>query len=360
MNDVHNLLEQQVIGAPRAQPSPLMIVGSPRSGTTFLTRMINRFLDIHVARDAGVFLRFHKFLPSYGDLSDPANMRRLIDNLYQDVMFRVRFLGRGLTLSEAELYAALTEHSYPGLVRQIFVETARSRGKTYWGNKKPSYALHLAQTEAIFPGAKIVHIVRDGRDVVLSMRNASHLLVEKNWYFAASDWNDHVLRARRAGERLGPERYLEIKYENLIASPVEVFRTILEFIGTGPDSQRQLEKVRAGITKRVRANNYDKWRTQMPEKAIRVVERVAGELLTDLGYQLKFPALAGKRFNRAQVGLFYIDRAFRNIFTRDSRKLVESHYNELLSTGRSRIGGLRSRTAARVAGSNAPRDRDPQ
>src|SRR5688572_9195843 len=82
-----------------ARPAaPLMIVGSPRSGTTFLARSINRFLDIHIARDAGVFLRFSRVLPAYGDLSNPGILRRLIDDLYKDAMFRTRFLERGLTL----------------------------------------------------------------------------------------------------------------------------------------------------------------------------------------------------------------------------------------------------------------------
>src|SRR5688572_2958243 len=298
---------------PRPGAAPLMIVGSPRSGTTFLARSINRFLDIHVARDAGVFLRFYRVLPAYGDLSNRGNLRRLIDDLYKDAMFRTRFLERGLTLSEAELHQAVTDRSYPGLVRQVFVETARSKGKTYWGNKRPSYARQLDETEAVFPGAKVVHIVRDGRDVVLSMRKASHLLVEKNWYFAASDWKEHVLLAREAGQVLGPGRYLEIKYERLLASPVEIFRTILEFIGAGPESHTQLEAVRAGIAAKIRPDNFDKWRTQMPPGAVAVVERVAGDLLQDLDYELKFPAMAGKSFNKAQVGFFYVDRVFRNI-----------------------------------------------
>jgi hypothetical protein len=349
MKNVHDVAERRPSASTRASASPLIIVGCPRSGTTFLSRTVNRFLDLHIARDGGVFIRFHRALPAYHGAAEPEDMRRLIDDLYRDVMFRTRFLERGLKLSQAELYDTLTELSFPALVRQIFVETARSRGKHYWGNKRPSYALHFAEVDAIFPGAKMVHIVRDGRDVVLSMRRASHLLVEKNWYYAASDWNEHVLRARRAGQRLGPERYLEIKYEDLLADPVEVFRTMLEFIGTGPDAHRQLEKVRAGIKKRVRANNHDKWRTQMPAKAIRVVERVAGVLLKDLGYSLQFPDEAGKGYNSLQVGMFSMDRLVRNVFTRDSKKFVSAHLNEFASATRARLGSLRPRRRTTVA-----------
>ena len=326
-----------------AAATPLMIVGSPRSGTTFLTRMINRFLDIHVARDAGIFLRFQRELPAYGPLEVEANMRRLIDHLYRDTIFQTRFVERGLRLSQSELWEAVTDRTFTGLVRQVFVETARSHGKRFWGNKKPSYALHLAETEAIFPGAKVVHIVRDGRDVVLSMRNASHLLVEKNWYFAARDWRDHVLLARRAGQQLGSGRYLEIKYEELLRDPVEVFRTLLRFLNTGADAEAQLEAVRSGIRAKVRADNHGKWRTRMPARAVRTVERVAGDLLADMGYDLQFPEAAGRRFNPLQIGLFSVDRAVRNIFMRDFRKLVKAHLNEVTSSTRARLGSRRAR-----------------
>jgi len=339
--------------------APLMIVGCPRSGTTFLAHMINRFLDIHVARDAGVFLRFNRELPSYGDLSQRANMKRLIDDLYKDAMFRKRFLERGLALNQADLCEAVREPSYVSLVRQVFVETARAHGKSYWGNKKPSYALRLADTEAIFPEAKTIHIIRDARDVVLSMRRSSNLLVEKNWYFAASDWVEHVALARRAGEILGPRRYLEIKYENLLTEPIAVFERLLEFI-EADDAGAQLEKVREGIHGKVRAGNYDKWRTEMPERAIRVVERVAGDLLADLGYQVQFPADAGRGFNKAQVGLFSVDRVIRNLFTRDSKQFISSHYNELATAGRARLGALLGRRTAAAVSSKVVADRNQQ
>ena len=324
---------------PQGAVSPLMIVGSPRSGTTFLTRMINRFLDIHVARDAGIFLRFNRSLPAYGPLDVEDNMRRLIDHLYRDRIFQTRFLERGLRLSQSELYDALIDHSFSGLVSQVFVETAQTHHKRFWGNKKPSYALHLAETEAVFPGAKVVHIVRDGRDVVLSMRKASHLLVEKNWYFAARDWRDHVQLARRAGDQLGAGRYLEIKDEELLRDPVDVFRTLLRFLNTGADAEAQLDRVRDGIRKKIRANNHDKWRTQMPAGATKIVERVAGDLLADLGYDVQLPAHLRSPFGPIRMGLFNADRVMRNVFMRDSRKMVMAHLNEIASAARARFGG---------------------
>ena len=333
--------------------SPLMIVGCPRSGTTFLAHMINRFLDMHVARDAGVFLRFYRALPHYGDLSHRPNMRRLIDDLYKDAMFRKRLLERGLALNQDELCDAVREPSYVGLVRQVFIETARTHGKPHWGNKKPSYALHLSELEAIIPHAKTVHIIRDGRDVVLSMRRSSRLLVEKNWYFAASDWVEHVRLGRRTGQVLGPERYMEIKYETLLTDPITVFQQLLEFTGAR-DAREQLEKVKGGIHAKIRGGNFDKWRTQMPEKAIRIVERVGGDLLEDLGYALQFPAEAGRRFSAAQVGLFAVDRVFRNLFTRDARQFVSAHYNEFASAGRARFGALLGRRSAPSGGSKTP------
>jgi hypothetical protein len=323
---------------------PLLIIGSPRSGTTFLTRTINRFLDIHIARDGGVFLRFHRNAAWYGDLSDEANLRRLIDDLYQDGLFRQRFLERGLNVSASELLATLPERSFSGLVRHVFSETARTHGKHYWGNKRPSYALHLNEIDAVLPGAKVVHIVRDGRDSVLSMRRATHLLLEKNWYFAATDWKEHVLRGREIGKALGPDRYFELTYEELLTSPGDVFARLLAFIGAGDDAQAQLDRVRTGIAAKMRTSNYGKWRTQMPPHAIRIVERVAGDTLRDLGYPLHFPDSAGRAYSRPHIAVFQIDRVLRNVFTRDFKQFLRTHQQELVSAARGRVRAAWRRT----------------
>ncbi len=320
--------------ARRTAKSPLFIIGSPRSGTTFLTRMVNRFLDIHVARDAGVFLRYYRMLPRYGDLSTRSNMLRLVEDLYQDYFFRSRFLERGLTLRADELCDSLPMPTFQCLVDHILMETARTHGKSGWGNKKPSYSMYGEEVDAIFPTAKFVHIIRDGRDVALSMRNATHLLLEQNWYFAARDWREHVLQGRAFGQRLGSERYLEVLYENLLRDPAGVFRQMLNFLGASNDELQALDTIATQIRAVMKQDNSQKWRSRIPAADQRVIERAAGDLLKELDYPLIYPEAHGQAFSTLELAGFQVDRLYRRLFTRSLRKTFTFKFQEALSSGR--------------------------
>jgi hypothetical protein len=327
--------------------APLFIIGSPRSGTTFLTRMVNRFLDIHVARDAGVFLRFHRMLPLYGNLAVTANRRRLIGDLYRDYFFRSRFLERGLNLSEDELCAAAAEPTFQAIADVVLRETARSHGKSSWGNKKPSYSMQGTDLDEVFPTARYVHIIRDGRDVALSMRRATHLLLEQNWYFAARDWEAHVRGGRALGRRVGPQRYLEVSYEELLRQPTRTFEAILQFLGASEHERQALARIDAEIRGVIKAGNLEKWRTQIPGHAIRTIERAAGNLLNDLGYPLLHPGAAGEAFGWAEVSAFQADRLYRRLFTRSLTKTARFKLEQLRTGGRAVYGRLLPSALAR-------------
>ena len=318
---------------------PLLIIGSPRSGTTFLTRLANTFLDTFVSRDAGLFLRYREIAANYGDLSAPGVMPRLVEDIFQDLLFRRRFLERGFRFTAADIVRRIDEPTYASLVREILRANAESHDRRYWGNKRPSYALSPDELEEVFPAARVVHIIRDGRDVVLSMRRSPRLLVEKNWFFAARDWQDHVAQGRRAGSVLGPGRYLEITYEALLADPLSILAQIGTFIDD--DLATRLEARRPEILQRTRADNGAKWRRHMPKSARRIVEQTVGPMLLDLGYEVEFPEIHGRRFNRTRLGLFQVDRLMRNLFTRDMGKSIEYRVNLVRGAAR-RLAGPRA------------------
>ena len=152
---------------------------------------MNRFLDVHIAREADVFLKFYQLLRNYGDLSDNRNLRRLVTDFLNDHMFKVRLLQRGFEITPDVLLTALAQLeriSYPILVESISSQFARMQGKVGEGIKKPSYALHMDEINRLFPTVKIIHIIRDGRDIVLSARNRKDFMGNKNWFYAAKDW----------------------------------------------------------------------------------------------------------------------------------------------------------------------------
>jgi sulfotransferase family protein len=320
---------------------PLFIVGAPRSGTTFLTRLVNRFLDFHISRDAGVFLRFEQMLPHYGNLEADENLDRLLNDMYKDYFFRTRLIERGLTVSADGLRATLKERSYPALVAHILATVAHSYGKSGWGNKKPSYSLSLGGVDSLFPTARFVHIIRDGRDVALSMRQAENNLLERTWYFAARDWQRHVTEGRTMGQVLGPDRYMELRYEDLLSAPAESLTRILQLVGGRDAEIERLANARAQIGARVKAGNFNKWKTKIPDRGVRIIERVAGPLLSGCGYELAHPEESGKGFPPLRIWVFSAERIGRKLFTRNIQKAARYRTQRFLSAARA-LAGSRS------------------
>ena len=325
---------------------PLFIVGAPRSGTTFLTRLVNRFLDFHISRDAGVFLRFEQMLPHYGSLEVDANLTRLLNDLYKDYFFRTRLIERGLNVSADQVRATLTERSYPALVAHILETVAHAHGKRGWGNKKPSYSLSIGGVDGLFPTARFVHIIRDGRDVALSMRQAQNNLLERTWYFAAQDWQRHVTEGRTMGQRLGSARYMELRYEDLLSGPADALARILTLVGGSELEFTRLAAARGEIGAKVKAGNFDKWRTGIPDRGIQIIERVAGPLLSGCGYTLAHPEVSGKDFPAPRVWIFSAERLGRKLFTRNIQKAARYRTQRFLSAARALAG---SRGARRLA-----------
>ena len=140
--------------------APLLVMGSPRSGTTFLAQMVNRFFDIHICRDNGTMLRFHRILSHYLPLSDDANLGRLIGHLYEDFYFRQRLIGRGFSLTQKELLGRIPQRTYGGLIEAIFSATARSHEKSTWGYKRASFArVEGHHIDELFPRARFASSV---------------------------------------------------------------------------------------------------------------------------------------------------------------------------------------------------------
>src|SRR5262245_4391521 len=119
--------------------------------------------------------------------------------------------------------------SYAALVDAVCSAYAAEHGKARWGDKTPGYVSYLPTLARLFPEARFVHIVRDGREVASS-------LAEWEWgartAVSGAFWWAHKVRVgRRDGVRLGPERYHELRLEDLTAAPEHVLGDVCAFLG---------------------------------------------------------------------------------------------------------------------------------
>ncbi|MCP4107587.1 MAG: sulfotransferase [Desulfobacteraceae bacterium] len=149
--------------------SPVFVIGCQRSGTSFLYKILSEILDIGFGRDNTMFLNIKPSLIS-DDLTIKKNLFHLLNYINNSPVFKKRF--PNLTVNNDDFISLLQEdYRYHNIVRTIYAYWAYSQKKTSWGGKTPDYTGQIDQLYEFFPDVKIIHIVRDGRDIALSLRN---------------------------------------------------------------------------------------------------------------------------------------------------------------------------------------------
>jgi len=202
-------------------PMPV-IVGAPRSGTTMLRLMLDAHPDLAVPPETG-FLSELAAMRSEGQALR-AGALQAITSYPPDAPAWADF---GLGADDlAESFAAIEPFTATSAARAFYRLYAARFGKKRWGDKTPSYCFHMAAISNLLPEARFVHLVRDGRDVALSLRDV--------WFRPgngmddlAADWIAHV----EAAEDVSIDaRRLRVHYEELVMHPGRVLRRICEFI----------------------------------------------------------------------------------------------------------------------------------
>ncbi|MGH2700221.1 MAG: sulfotransferase family protein [Actinomycetota bacterium] len=187
---------------------------------------------------------------------------------------------------------------YANVLEACYQAFARTRDKGIYGDKTPRYVEHIALLHRLWPRARFVHLVRDGREIALSYADVP--FGPKTVAKAARLWDRRVGRGMAAGRTLPEDQYLEVRYERLLEDPEECLRGLTRFLGIQFDPA-MLEFNRLAKEEVLeRANLYNphitekiartrSWAEQMPPSQVEVFEAVAGETLSALGYERRFP-----------------------------------------------------------------------
>jgi sulfotransferase family protein len=283
----------------------VFIVGCTRSGTTLLRRIVDAHPDIAITRETHWIT---KLLEGDGGFSPDAPVT---PELLARLRGNRKFTRMGVDQSELDRLVAREEPvSYAELVTRIFDLYGEGQGKRLVGDKVPTYVRDVPLLHRLWPQARFVHLIRDGRDVsssLLSWGRDERLakLFAATWErdrlsSTALYWDQLVRLGREAGARLGPDLYYELRYEALVADPDEECSKLCAFLGV-PLDERMLrfhegharddpglsaKKAWRPITPGLRS-----WRTEMNRDELERFEAAAGDLLDDLGYPRAVPDL---------------------------------------------------------------------
>lgn len=259
-------------------PSPLFVVGCPRSGTTFLSSLL-RDSSYGAPFESQFIVKYYHRLAFYEPLDDFANF----SNLFQAILRERAMRQRRVDLDPAKVFADLDAKNYRAVVDAICFEISRQRKQDVrsWGDKTPEYTLHLDSLRSLFPDSRFIYLTRDGRDVALS-------LMRKSWgpsnvYNSALMWKDYIERkdAFRSLEVAG--RALFVRYETLLQDPAAEIVRIYEYLDE-PCPESELDRLVATTNR----SNFDKWKREMTEGQRQTFERVAADALRDVGYETKY------------------------------------------------------------------------
>ncbi|MEO5876581.1 MAG: sulfotransferase [Streptosporangiaceae bacterium] len=211
---------------------PIFIVGCPRSGTTLVQLMLHAHPRIAIPPETRFLLPAYFRRQEFGDLRTESGRRALGRWIVGEKEGRFPDLGLDAEAVVAEIMAAPpTIGSVLGTVLRAY---ARSHGKPRWGDKRPTYVRYLPELHRLFPDAQFVHVVRDGRDCVGSLKQMPWW--KQDSYYSMATWAQAVDSGHAAGRRLSAGSYYELQYESLVADPARELTALCGFLGEAFDT----------------------------------------------------------------------------------------------------------------------------
>jgi hypothetical protein len=294
------------VGAER----PIIVCGCPRSGTTLLQLMLHAHPRLAIPPETRFVLEGYQARREFGDLAQEANRRRLADWITNRP--RSRFVDLGLDAEDVHAEIVAGPGTLGAALATVFRAYARRFGKARWGDKRPAYVFNLAVLTRLFPDAQFVQVIRDGRDCVASLKRMP-------WFHggvpgAVSAWAQAVDQGRWATRTLGPDSYLEVRYEELVADPPAQLRRLCGFLGEEYDPAMAEPAHVADVAvpghktwherthQPVDTGRVGSWARRLEPDEIALCEAALGGRLVANGYQLSGaprPALAERlRYER--------------------------------------------------------------
>jgi Sulfotransferase family len=271
---------------------PFFIVGNDRSGTTMLRLILDRGPDVAIPPES-MFLTDFASAFDEGVPADAAAAQRLTEQVWNHPKVRLWQLPGAPPPVPAGLSA---RDAYRWIAEAPFKAYAARHGKARWGDKTPHYVHHVDHLLRVWPRARFVVLVRDGRDVALSLRR---MPFGPNNAWAAAQWWARGIRAGERAQLEHPGAVLTTRYEDLAREPEREVPRICEYLGLSyapemlaleradrskivPEQASWFPTIFDGINTRA----VGRWQREMPRRDQRLFAALAAPELARLGYNV--------------------------------------------------------------------------
>ncbi len=309
---------------------PFFIIGTGRSGTTLIQRMLCAHPLLAVPPETQFFSRFDPALEFTDPLRDE-DVDAYIDRVTQNEWFTE------LSLDEKQLRDAVasdvrsSRDLFLWMLGELVGETEPG---VHVGEKTPHHEKHVPRLAALFPGAVFIHIVRDPRDVVVSLRK------EEWWPWSsvlrtALAVRKTLERQRTCASALGG-RYLVLRYEDLVESPERELRRACALLGVEFDPAMLAYHERddtatlpsedgwKALTREpLDQSRMGRWRSRLSTREAQAIERVCGKAMRLCGYEPEMPRAAfGPMLDVVERASWFFSRQWKSVRKRVSHSGV--------------------------------------
>lgn len=284
--------------APKPLPSarsraPVFVMGCHRSGTNLLYDTLLSAGGFAIYRG---YLPVHKMLmPRFGSLRRRANREKLLEFWLQSESFRRS------ALTKDYVEENVLNHCGSGgdFIKITMDEIARQQSVSRWAVYDPDAVLYVKEIKAEISNALFIHIIRDGRDVALSLEKMGGFRPfpwnRKQLDLAATAvyWSWMVKHGRAAGQKI-PADYLEVHYEDLVSAPKSVLSKMADFL----DHDLNYAAIQLKALGRISEPNssfaeegsssqtLNRWKERMTAEQIAGIQSLVGDTLKEFSYEL--------------------------------------------------------------------------
>ncbi|MCJ7601447.1 MAG: sulfotransferase [Desulfobulbaceae bacterium] len=271
---------------------PIFIVGTPRSGTTMLSTLLDRHSKISFPPETQFFTEFSS------KLSDAKVKEYTKNELAQLALANHRI--KDLNLNHSKVLKRYLEYpkDLPNLLRAILETYAEQTGKIIPGEKTPKHLEHIPLIIKAFPSAKIICIIRDGRDVVRSLLKVNWAEPNNPRRFGlfCLEWCEHAALTMKYKKLLSADHFITVKYEDIISDPEKTLTSICKFIGVDFEPAQLVYSAKSNVVPHwekewksksstiLDKNRIAAWRNSKDRCQLWTMNCMMGTMLEKLGY----------------------------------------------------------------------------
>ncbi len=321
------------------------IIGRPRSGTTLVQSLLDVHPNINIPGESPIILRLFM---KYKDLKqlDDNTIKLLVDEVKNQP--KIENWPMDFDRLKADLEKIKGPFDYQAFIKVVYLNFQSAFNKDEIlsiGDKNPNYSKFPRFLLRIFPDARFIYIIRDYRDNFLSVKKSGLLYGILPWIMLR--WIDSVNVMNKVIKEF-PDRVYTVRYEDFIQEPDKRLSEMSEFLGV-PEykellhdyqenkqaaaayKEKKSEVFHKKIYQPVDATNFDKWKKQLSEEEIMLLDRIAGTSGEQFGYKKQFTnfAFSTKLYvwkRMLVIRLFLLSKTINKLFPMKHRVWVNNKF----------------------------------